>query len=140
MQVARFVTQEISFLRQHEVDSVVEIRRVEVAKKMNFEGYKKKAASEILASLNKDCLAIKVTEISSSCHDLSKHMGFEPMAEKLSLIAALTRIRKMVLLLDIVMVSYVRSHGFGFVASHSETDLNTQEVPIGIDRYGFSVS
>ena len=140
MEAVRFSTKGISFLRPHEIDHVIEIRRIEVTIINVIQDCMYTVVSEISTNLDEKYLAIKATEIMSLCDDLSTRMGFEQLAENLSLTAALTRIRKMVLLLDAVLVSYVRSHGSGFDLSYFESELDLQGIPVGMDNFGFSFS
>ena len=95
------------------------------------------ATSAALLELDEDSLSIETGRILSVCQDLLEHMGFKRLAEELNLAAALTQIRKVVLLLDSVVVCYVRSHGSGFDVPSDGLPNKPLEVGVGEDRFGF---
>ena len=141
MRDRRFCHDTISILRQHEDDEVVEVKRVDITRITSFESRMLIAVGDMLEDLYTYSFLGRMAQIVSLCQDLLEHMGFEGGRIETSRIqAASTFIRKTALLLDIAVVSYVRSHGSDFDASHFGSEIDSFEVCEGEDPFAFTCS
>ena len=137
MKSMKFCTNTISILRQHKVDAVIEIKQLELVHIDSLKADFEDTISEMLTDLNEDTVSGLLNRIHKSCETLLERVGSRGCSNKdLNARAVLTLTRKVVLLLDVAVVSYVKSHNFEFEGPNSRT----LEVSEGEDWFAFSCS
>ena len=138
LKTERFCAYKVNFLRQLAVDEVIEISTIDIVWIHSLKATIANAARDMLADFKQTVCERKIHEIVNSCEHFIQHVGFkEYLAEDLNPPAMLTFIRKTALLIDSVLVSYVRSHGSGFDEQHFQTELDNMNVSDGDDFFAF---
>lgn len=137
MRSRKFCTNTISILRQHEVDGVIEIKRLELVHIDNLKKDFEDTMSDMLINLDEDMISGLLSRIHRSCNSLLERVGSHGCLDKdLNAGAVLTFTRKVILLLDAAVVSYVRSHSF----DSDGLNFRTLEVSEGEDWFAFTCS
>ena len=132
-----FCDNSINILRAHRDENIIEVERIDLS---NIECVKlgiEQTFSLLNQTPNPDSLFEVLTKIAlPPCRALLEQSGLAvPVLNIQSIQAALTFIRKIVLLLDNATVSYVRSHGFN--ESHFGSDIEGLDVSSGDDALAF---
>ena len=135
----RFCADAINILIAHERADVLEIRRIPIEMITNIEKGLEATIDQFLKTDLKDTsLAQNVRGFAlAPCRRLFDQVGRQiPASDALSLIDLLAMVRGVASLLDVALISYVRSHGSGFDSSYFGQDLEQLEVNYG-NRMGF---
>ncbi|KAL8753778.1 MAG: hypothetical protein Q9199_004800 [Rusavskia elegans] len=129
----RFCTDAINVLVFRDRVEVIEIRRVPLEMIMDIEKGLEAALGQVLETdLEEYLFTLNVTNmVMTPCRRLLEHVGshFLPLAHTLNELS--TIVRGVALLIDVGLVSYVRSHGSGFDDSYFSDDLSQLEVQYG---------
>ncbi|KAL8836604.1 MAG: hypothetical protein Q9176_006241 [Flavoplaca citrina] len=135
----RFCADAINILVTHELLDVIEIRRIPLDMIINIE---KRLEATIVRFLKTDLKETSLRQtirdlVLTPCRCLFVRLGRHiPALRTLSLSELLVMIRGVASLLDVALISYVRSHGSGFDSRYFGQDLEELEVNYG-DRLGF---
>lgn len=136
----RFCKNAINILAFHECPDVIEIRRVPSVLITDVETGLEAALSLVLGTdLEDRSFALTLTNVAMApCRRLLERVGSyvfpAPAPRTLSELA--TAVRVVALVIDVGLVSYVRSHGSGFDGSYFSQDLSKLEVNLG-DKLSF---
>ena len=137
MKSRKFCTNTISILRQHEVNGVIEIKQLELLHIDRLKAAFEDTMSEMLIDLNEATVSDLLNRIHRSCKNLLDRVGSHGCLDKdLDAQAVLTLIRKVVSLLDAIVVSYVRSHSL----DPEGPNFGALEVSEGEDWFAFTTS
>lgn len=130
----------INILVAHEYVDIIEIKTIHIELIELIELGIETALRQILeTNLEKLPFEENLTNgVLKPCLWLLKQIGFHfhPHVSP-ALDASLTFIRKVAIVIDIALVSYVRSHGSGFDTSYFNNDLNQLEISDGEDWLAF---
>ncbi|KAI4233130.1 MAG: hypothetical protein LQ349_004597 [Xanthoria aureola] len=135
-----FCKNAINILAFHECPEVIEIRRVPSALITDVETGLEAALSLVLGTdLEDRSFALTLENVAMApCRRLLERVGSyvfpAPATRTLSELA--TAVRVVALVIDVGLVSYVRSHGSGFDGSYFSQDLSKLEVNLG-DKLSF---
>lgn len=130
----RFCTDAINILVAHDRVEIIEIKRVPLEMIKDIEIGLKAVVGQVLETdLKKSSIEPKVTNmVMTSCRRLLIQVGCHFLPSDASTLGgSLAVIRWVALLIDIGLVSYVRSHGSGFDNSYFGHDLDQLEVSCG---------
>ena len=125
----------INILAFHERPEVIEIRRVPLAMIMDIvEGLEAALSLVLQPDLEERSFAMTLRDlVMPPCRRLLERVGSSvfsaPATRTLSELA--TAVRVVALVIDVGLVSYVRSHGSGFDGSYFSRDLSKLEVNLG---------
>lgn len=135
----RFCTDKISFLMVHPHSKIVEIKRIPSDMITEVETSLREASLKMLETLDERLfLEILRGWAKAPSRSFLELAGFGDLpADVLNENVTLTDLRKLALLLDMAVVSYVRSHGSGFDGSYFGHDLQYLEASDGDDEMGF---
>ena len=137
MKSRKFCTKTLSILQQHEVDSVVEINQLELIHIDSLKSDFEFTMGETLINFDKATISGLLNPIYRSCKNLLERLKIRRCLEKdLNPQAILTLIRKVILVLDAAVVSYVRSHTLDFDGK----EFLTLDVSEGEDWFAFTCS
>ncbi len=142
MMALQFCTDSINILMRHSCKGVIEIKRLDLILIEDIKTSVETAISLLLEDLNEDTFINFVRLVGlSPCERLLKHLGYEDIETKTTAPeAALGLLRKTVLLLDMALISYVRSHGSGFDTPGLGSEVKFVEVSEGEDSFAFKCS
>lgn len=112
MRSTRFCTDAINILRQHEVDGVIEIKRMDILQIYALKERYEASICVMLDDPNEHVLWLGLAEV--GCKSLLSYVGFHERGTGSPSRTTLSLIRKVSLMLDMAVVSYVRSHCSGF--------------------------
>ena len=141
MMAFRFCTDSFNILTKHCCKGVVEVRRIDTRLVEDIQIGLETTVSLLLEDLTEESIFNLIGQfILSPCESLLSRLGCEVQAQKIGPRTGLGLLRKIALLLDLAMVSYVRSHGSGFHTSHPESEMNHVEVSEGEDLFAFRCS
>ena len=131
----RFCKNAINILAFHECPEVIEIRRVPSVLITDVETGLEAALSLVLGTdLEDRSFALTLTNVAMApCRRVLERIGSYvfPAPETRTLRQLATAVRVVALVIDIGLVSYVRSHGSGFDGSYFSQDLSKLEVNLG---------
>ncbi|KAL8730569.1 MAG: hypothetical protein Q9166_004023 [cf. Caloplaca sp. 2 TL-2023] len=138
----QFCKDAISILLAHQGTDVIEIKRIPAHLITDIEKSLEEAMFEVHYYLNKRNLMIILTGlVRGPFRSFLYHLGVRILSPLcLGLKRSLMIIRKVALLLDIALVSYVRSHGSGFDTTYFGGDLNSLDVSDEHDLLTFRCS
>lgn len=137
MKSRKFCTNTINILRQHEVDAVIEIKQLELVHIENLKEVFEDTMREMLINLYEVTNPGLLSRIHRSCKMLLEHVGSRGCLDRdLNDQAVLALTRKVILLLDAAVVSYVRSHSSDF----DGLNIRTLEASEGEDWFAFTCS
>ena len=135
MKSRKFCTNTISILRQHEVDTVIEIKKLELVHIDSLKADFEDTMRDMLIMFYDESSSHLLSRVHRSCNNLLERVGSRGCFDKaLNARAILTLTRKVVLLLDAAVVSYVKSHSFDL----DGRNLPTLEVSDGEDWFSFT--
>ncbi|KAI4218325.1 MAG: hypothetical protein L6R36_009017, partial [Xanthoria steineri] len=130
-----FCKSSINILVFHERPEVIEVRRVPSAMILDIERDLEAALSFVLeADLEERSFALTLTNmVMPPCRRLLERVGsyVSPAPTSHNLSELTITVRGLALLIDVGLVSYVRSHGSGFDGSYFSGDLRKLEVNLG---------
>ncbi|KAL8643985.1 MAG: hypothetical protein Q9226_007996 [Calogaya cf. arnoldii] len=132
----RFCTDAINILVAHERVDVIELRKIPLEMIANFERDLESVVDEILGpDLAEHSVALKMTHFAMmACRPLFNQAGSKiTTVGPSNLWKSLHFVRAVVLLLDVGVISYVRSHGSAFDKSYFGRDLKQLNVSQGAD-------
>ncbi|KAL8881196.1 MAG: hypothetical protein Q9215_006368 [Flavoplaca cf. flavocitrina] len=135
----RFCVDAINLLSAHERVDVVEIRRIPLEMITNIaKGLEATIDQYLEMDLKEISLALNIRGLTlTPCLRLFEQVGRHiPASHALSLSDLLAMVRGVASLLDVALISYVRSHGSGFDSSYFGQDLEKLEVNYG-HKMGF---
>ncbi|KAI4263141.1 MAG: hypothetical protein L6R42_001704 [Xanthoria sp. 1 TBL-2021] len=130
----RFCTDAINILVAHERVEVIEIKRVPLEMITDIENGLEAAVGQVLeTNLKERSLAAEVTDlVVTPCRRLLEQVGSHRLPSDASALGeSLAVIRGVALLIDVGLVSYVRSHGSGFDDRYDSHRLRKLEVNYG---------
>ena len=141
MQAQRFCSTSINILIQHRCKGVIELKPLDVRLVEDIRAGVETAISLVIEDMNQDTLLSIVESVAlGPCKELMSRLDYEVEIGSIAPAAVLLFLRKSILLLDMSIVSYVRSHGSGFGISETRKEVTRVEVSDVDDSFAFRAS